>query len=265
MSAVAEHEAEYDDDSVRFLEIMWGEGYLSPGGPDEVARILAGTDLAGKAVLDFGCGSGGVALHLARTFSPASVTGYDVEMPLIEKARRRAERAGQADRVDFVHAAPGDVPFADASFDLVFSKDAMLHVPDKDWLFGEIFRVLKPGGLFLASDWLMSHDGPPSADMVAYLDAEGLSFNMRSPQFYASAMQRVGFEAVRTVNRNPWYREVARGELERLRGELYEKAVASVGAALVDRNIATWRAMQKVLDSGEHCPTHLSAQKPEAG
>jgi phosphoethanolamine N-methyltransferase len=64
------------------------------------------------------------------------------------------------------------------------------------------------------------------------------------------------------VDRNPWYREVARRELERLRGPLYASVSAAVGKAYVDKNILTWEAMQKVLDSGEHRPTHLRGWKP---
>ena len=51
---------EYDDDAIRFLEALWGDGYLSPGGPDEVDRVLEGLSLRGKTVLDIGCGSGGI-------------------------------------------------------------------------------------------------------------------------------------------------------------------------------------------------------------
>ena len=83
-----------------------------------------------------------------------------------------------------MQAPPGRLPFADASFDMVFSKDALLHVPDKDALFAEIFRVLKPGGVFAASNWMISHDGEPSPDMKAYVAAEGLSFSMASPARY---------------------------------------------------------------------------------
>ncbi|MBE0693921.1 MAG: SAM-dependent methyltransferase, partial [Aquamicrobium sp.] len=65
MSSGPDAAPEYDDTAIRFLEALWGEGYLSPGGPDEVDRVLSGLSLEGKRVLDIGCGSGGITLHLA--------------------------------------------------------------------------------------------------------------------------------------------------------------------------------------------------------
>ncbi|MDQ6432762.1 methyltransferase domain-containing protein [Mesorhizobium sp. LHD-90] len=256
-------EPEYDDIAIRFLEALWGEGYLSPGGPDEVDRVLAGLSLKDKSVLDIGCGAGGIALHLVEHHDAGHVTGFDIEAPVIFRARERAAAKGLSDRADFVQAPPGRLPFADGSFDVVFSKDALLHVPDKDALFADIFRVLKPGGVFAASDWLISHDGEPSADMKAYVDAEGLSFSMASPGRYRLAMERAGFHDIVVSDRNAWYRDVARDELARLKGPLFGQAVAAVGKAYVAKNIRTWEAMQKVLDSGEHRPTHLRGRKPD--
>lgn len=265
MVETAGAEPEYDDTAIRFLEALWGEGYLSPGGPEEVDRVVEGLPLAGKALLDIGCGSGGVTLHLVERHGLAHATGYDVETPVIETARRHAAERGLSGRAHFVRAPPGPLPFPDAGFDVVFSKDALLHVPDKDFVFTEIFRVLKPGGVFAASNWMISHDGEPSPDMAAYVAAEGLSFAMASPARYAAAMRRAGFADIETRDRNPWYREVARGELARLKGPLYETVAAAVGATYVDKSIKTWEAMQKVLDSGEHRPTHLRGWKPAAG
>ncbi len=262
MIEIAHAEPEYDDTAIRFLEALWGEGYLSPGGPDEVDRVVEGLPLQGKTILDIGCGSGGITLHLVASHGAASAIGFDVERPVVEAARRRAEAQGLAERASFVQAPPGRLPFTDASFDVVFSKDALLHVPDKDALFAEIFRVLKPGGVFAASNWMIAHDGEPSPQMKAYVAAEGLSFAMASPARYADAMRNAGFRDVGVRDRNPWYREVAREELARPKGPLYGAVAAVVGAAYVDKNIRTWEAMQKVLDSGEHRPTHLRGWKP---
>jgi len=257
-------EPEYDDTAIRFLEALWGEGYLSPGGPDEVDRVLAGLSLDGLEVLDVGCGAGGIALHLIERHGAGHVTGFDVERPVIEQARARAEARGLSGRASFVQAPPGLLPFVDASFDVVFSKDALLHVPDKVALFADIFRVLKPGGVFAASDWLIGHDGEPSPEMKAYVVAEGLSFSMGSPSRYRQAMERAGLVDIEIVDRNEWYREVARGELLRLKGPLFDRAAEAVGEDYVRKNIRTWEAMLTVLDSGEHRPTHLRARKPNA-
>lgn len=255
---------EYDDSAIRFLEALWGEGFLSPGGPDEVHRVVSGVDFSGKQVLDIGCGSGGITLFLAREYKPESIIGFDVEQPVVDLATKRAGEQGLRDRARFVRGAPGPLPFADQSFDVVFSKDALIHVADKEALFEDIYRLLKPGGRFVASDWLTSHDGEPSDAMRAYLAAEGLSFGMASAARYEAAMVKAGFTDVRTVNRNAWYRDVARGELERLKGPLYKPVAEAVGKDYVDKNIRTWSAMQVVLDSGEHCPTHVFGTRSNA-
>lgn len=262
-SAHTRHDIEYSDDLIDFLEVLWGEGYLSPGGAAEVARVLEGIDLAGRTVLDIGCGSGGISLSLAADYGAARVIGIDVEAPVLRKARARAAARGLSERMVFEQVEPGPLPFADASFDVVFSKDAMVHIPDKQALFSDSYRVLKPGGRIAASDWLISHDGDPSPEMKHYIEQEGLSFGMASPDSYRRAMESAGFQDVRLVNRNPWYRQQAASELAALEGELYDRAVAAAGRELVDHNIGTWRAMLVVLNSGEHCPHHLHGVKPQ--
>jgi phosphoethanolamine N-methyltransferase len=265
MAERAEREPEYDDRHMRFLELLWGEGYLSPGGTDEVDRVVSGIDFTGTSVLDLGCGSGGISLYLARRYAPAHVTGFDVEAPAIDRAQASAELAGITGKVSFIKGLPGPLPFPDRHFDIVFSKDAIIHIPDKHALASEVFRVLKPRGVFAASDWLISHDGEPTVEMKAYIAAEGLSFGMASPARYKHAFDSAGFQEVSVVSRNAWYREEARRELDRLSNELYRKAVALVGELFVRKNLNTWIAMQKVLDSGEHCPTHLRAVRPGEG
>lgn len=254
----------YDDGHIAFLEALWGEGYLSPGGAEEVARVLDGLSLADAEALDIGCGSGGITVALARDFGAARVTGIDVEAPVCAAARRRAEAAGLSDRVTIVQVNPGPLPFPDASFDLVFSKDSIVHIADKEALSREVFRVLRPGGVFAASDWLISHDGPPSAEMEAYLRSEALDFGMASPARYEAALAGAGFEAVRVTDRNPWYRTVAREELARLEGPERARFETMLSAPEIARQIVTWRTMIAVLDTGEHRPSHLRARKPAA-
>ena len=246
---------------IAMLEAIWGEGFLSPGGRDEVARILHGHDLVGKSVLDIGCGAGGIDLALVQAHGAGFVTGIDVEDPVLARARALVDAAGLGHRIGLVKVAPGPLPFPPATFDVVFSKDSIIHIPDKAALMAEVFRVLKPGGWFLASDWLIGSE-TVSPQMADYIAAEGLDFGMATPARYRAAMQAAGFAEIATTSRNLWYRDQARAELARLQGETGQAAAGIVGADFVAQNIGIWQRMIPVLDTGEHCPTHLAAQKP---
>jgi phosphoethanolamine N-methyltransferase len=247
---------------VDMLQAVWGEGFLSPGGPEEVARLVAEAKLEGLSLLDIGCGAGGIDIALVRAHRAGYVTGIDVEDTVLACARALIAREGLSSRIGVLKVAPGPLPFPPGCFDVVFSKDSIVHIPDKQALMAEVFRVLKRGGSFIASDWLIGHDGPPSPQMAAYIEAEGLDFGMASPARYQDAMRGAGFVDVTTTSRNAWYREAARQELERLRGPVGAAAARIVGQEFVDQNIAVWSRMIPVLESGEHCPTHLRARKP---
>jgi phosphoethanolamine N-methyltransferase len=95
-----EHENEYHDTMVAMLELVWGEGFMAPGGEGHVAKMVEGLELEGRRVLDIGCGLGGPACILAGKHG-AHVVGTDLEAPLIERARRRAARLGVRDRTEF--------------------------------------------------------------------------------------------------------------------------------------------------------------------
>lgn len=257
---MSEHD-HYPPRMIAMLEAIWGQGFLSPGGPEEVARVIGAHDLTGKSVLDIGCGAGGIDIALVQTHGAGYVTGLDVEDPVLTHARWLVEAAGLTPRIGLVKVAPGPLPFPPGTFDVVFSKDSIIHIPDKHALMAEVFRVLKPGGWFLASDWLIGTE-EISPLMADYIAAEGLDFGMATASRYLDAMAKAGFTDTSATSRNAWYREKAREELARLKGDVGAKAAQIVGQDFVDQNVGIWSRMIPVLDSGEHCPTHLAARKP---
>ena len=252
----------YDDSHISFLEAIWGEGYLSPGGPEEVSRVLEGLDLTGKKVLDIGCGSGAITLSLLRDHGASEVVGIDVEAPVCTAARQRITAANAADRISILQVRPGPLDFPDQSFDVVFSKDSIIHIEDKESLTGEVFRILRPGGWFVASDWLISHEGELSTEMQYYTKLEALEFAMASPPRYLAALAAAGFSNVVLRNRNDWYHQTAIEELAWLKGDQRPGLFDHHGCEFIEHQTAIWQAMIVVLKSGEHCPHHLRGQRP---
>jgi ubiquinone/menaquinone biosynthesis C-methylase UbiE len=257
-----EQTQDYDDKLVALLEALWGEGFLSPGGTGEVALVLSGIDLTGLRVLDIGCGTGGCARYIAQQFAPAEVVGVDVEPGVVERATQLAAEAGLADVTRFVSIEPGPLPFADGSFDVVFSKDSIVHIADKHALAAEVHRVLRPGGVFAASDWMAGSDAPMSEALHRYVELEGLGFGLASPDVYFAALRAAGFRDVAYRDRTAWLCERTHRELDQLRGELHERLLGEVGAEFLSHEIDVWVALCAVLDTAEMGAGHWRATRP---
>lgn len=253
---------QYPEHFIERLHIIWGEGFLSPGGPEEVNEIVRGLDLAGKTALDIGFGTGGPAITLARDHGLAKVVGIDIEPQLRDRAIAHAEHAGVADRIDFQIVTPGRLPFDDDSFDLVFSKDSLIHIEDKPGLFADVIRVLKPGGVFAASDWLAGSDAAALPALDRYREIGHLAFEMATAAQMEDILKAAGFDDVTTRDRNAWFADLCRHEMQQIEGPLKPKLVEAVGAELVEHWIGVRRAMSAAVIEGGLRPTHLRGVKP---
>jgi phosphoethanolamine N-methyltransferase len=182
----------YTDEEIAEFEAMFGEGFLSPGGQEEVAKIVENVSLAGKEVLDIGVGIGGPACLLIEKHGAARVTGIDVEDTVLETAAQTVLRRGLQDRVILKRVEPGPLPFDDESFDVVFSKDAIIHIPDKGALFREIYRILKSDGCIAMSDWYRGEE-TLTEEMTAWLEPHGSEFVMTPIQNDADLLGSAGF------------------------------------------------------------------------
>lgn len=258
-----EEEVEYTAGFLGALELVWGDGFLSPGGEEEMALFLDGLELSGKSVLDVGCGVGGCDVVLVRDYGVSRVLGIDVEAPILARCVERAAREGMTDQLSFLKVDPGPFPLDDQSFDVVFSKDAMIHIEDKHALFEEVHRVLRPGGLFVASDWMRRDEEEPGPAARRWLDVVGLTFGLHSPPFYVDALQQAGFESIEMKDRNAFLVEALRADVALMTGSGHDELVRRTGAE-ADHFIEVWEAGLGAAESGELRPGHMRALKPGA-
>ncbi len=123
------------------------ESFAGVANPFSLGRLEPGEKIA-----DLGCGAGTDSLVAAQMVGAGGhVTGIDMTPEMLAKARAAAEELG-AENVDFVEREIEHLPFDDASVDVVISNGVIDLVPDKDAVFAEIFRVLRPGGRIQLAD-----------------------------------------------------------------------------------------------------------------
>ena len=186
------------------MQIIFGRGFLSPGGGAEIQRIFQGRALKGLKILDWGCGLGGATCALAQELGADDVLGIDIEPGNLSRAGRLSSELGLDDQVRLQLVTPGPLPFEAQRFDLVFSKEAICHIADKAALFADFRDVLRPDGRFTGSDWMCADaEDRLGADYrlwAGLLRREGLVFHFATPQAHEAALQAAGFSTVSIRN-----------------------------------------------------------------
>jgi len=244
-------------------QIVWGAGYMSPGGAAETAALVAGLDIEGRDVLDIGCGLGGPSVDLVVNHGAGRVTGIDTQAAQITCARALAASRDVAGRVAFQRIDAGPLPFADASFDVVFSMGALMQIAGKPALFAEICRVLRPGGAFTANDLLRPDDGPLPTGLAEFVETAGLIYHWASLEATRDALEGAGFTDIAIDDRGAWYRDQLRGDIARLEaGQTGARMHAAFGTDGRDSWIDLWRRLAALCAAGDLCPVHLRAISP---
>jgi ubiquinone/menaquinone biosynthesis C-methylase UbiE len=153
----------------------------------ERARIGNGTRVA-----DFCAGLGGPSRYFAHRYG-ADVTGIELTPARVKGAAELTRRVGLEGRVRVIEGNVMQVPLADDSVDVVVSQEALLHVPDKARTLKEAYRILKPGGRLVFTDWV-AHRPLSDADKALMWDGMAVTGLYDLPA-YAELVGQAGFIA----------------------------------------------------------------------
>jgi tocopherol O-methyltransferase len=210
---------QFYDASSGLWEQIWGEhmhhGYYGRDGKYKINRRQAQIDLIeellywgkierAEKIVDVGCGIGGSTLYLAQKYQ-AKAQGITLSSQQAKRATERAKESGLAERVNFQVANALEMPFADNSFDLVWSLESGEHMPNKTKFLQECYRVLQPGGKLVMATWCHrptnSLAGELTADEQKHLKeiyrVYCLPYVIALPEYEAIALN-CGFQNIRT-------------------------------------------------------------------
>ncbi|KXH64055.1 hypothetical protein CSAL01_10058 [Colletotrichum salicis] len=165
-------------------------------------------------VLDVGCGVGGPAREIAK-FTGAYITGLNINEYQVERATRYAVKSKLDKQVQFVQADFMNIPFEDNTFDAVYAIEATVHAPSLQDVYSEIFRVLKPGGVFGVYEWVMTEkynneDLRLRKIRIDIEQGDGIA-NMVKASEAVRAFQAAGFDMIQNEDMakrpdpSPWY------------------------------------------------------------
>lgn len=214
---------------------------------------LAGTG-PGDKVLDIACGYGGTLRMLARM--GCYPKGIDISGVCVEQARQANTEQGLADRIDVsvgdFHAIQSDP----ASWDVVICQDSLIHSTDRARVFREVYRVLRPGGVFAFSD-ILTAEGADIALVNQAFERLGVKAGA-TPGDYREMALAAGFEITQAEERPS---DILR-HYDRLAEEL-AKPTASLAPEAAEKIAASIGRWQRALHGGHITWACFVARKPE--
>lgn len=215
---------------------------------------------AGEEVLEVACGYGATARYLVEEYG-VSVLATNISETQLARCREMADERGLSGRLRFEFADYQDLPFSDASFDVWWCQEAMVHSPDKDRVLREAFRVLRRGGRVVISDQIFWPEKLTSEERAAVEARYGMS-NLSSPTDYERHITRAGFDLVEHRDWQQHARTHRAKVVERL-DRLVPSLMKEVDQATLEDNRRSWAHWAQLAAEGKLSLDFYLARKPD--
>ncbi|KAK7271196.1 hypothetical protein RJT34_26892 [Clitoria ternatea] len=236
---------EYNHKDILLYESVFGKGFVSTGGIETTKEFVTKLGLKpGQEVLDVGCGTGGADIYMAQNFD-VEVVGIDLSINMISLAIERAFE--QKVSVEFECADCTRKTYPENTFDVIYTRDSMLHVKDKPSLFRSFHKWLKPGGTLLITDYC-KNEGTLSSEYAEYIQKGG--YYIHGMKAYCQMLENAGFDDVIAEDITNLFMKTLQQELNALENKK-DDFIDEFSQEDYNEITERWKAKQKRAADGE--------------
>lgn len=234
---------------IKVAETLWGESFLSPGGVEHTAYLVKPFGInPTMSILDLNAGLGGVARTIARDYK-AWVTGLEASPLLASMGEERSAKQKLAKQAPVMHYDPNNIKL-DKKYDGIFAKEAFFTVGNKDKLFDEIARHIKPGGQFLFTDYCVEGADMTSPDLVGWMSNEPVEPVLWSAERITKALTDRKLDVRINEDMTPLQKQLILGALSTFLGHLSAHTMDNTTKLAVLDEVELWARRMAAFDHG---------------
>ena len=253
-------ESQYTLNSVKRYEWIFGETWISTGGKQTTDVVLSRIQIQpGSRVLDMGSGIGGHSFHLAEKYG-CNVLGIDLSRNMVAVAEDHLNRRPHLEKlIEFkLKDATKLSNLTENSFDVIYSRDTLLHIEDKVNLFSNFYKWLKPGGRIIFTDYGRGDKSDYTDEFKAYVAQR--QYHLLTVQEYNKLLLVSGFQEIEAEDWTMAFKDALERELNKLTSQK-EEFISLFSQRDYDDLFNGWTAKLKRVQDGDQVWTFGLARK----
>ena len=249
---------QYTQEVIDFLEACYGEYMLSPG-EKLIDLMFKNKNFKDKKILDIGSGLGGVSISIAKN-TDCKIIGVDIEDLVINIAKEKLKKQNLIGKIEYIKCR--DIKeLKEDNFDIIFSKECILHIKNKKYLFGNILKKLKKGGEVIIIDWFHKNENH-SKEMQRFLKHDGLEINLIKVEEYIKLLKIAEFQDIKYEDLTEVTCEVTKNVLNKIKKEIALKLKKRFGEEYYNTYcIPSWQQQLTLMNQKEITVGKILAKK----
>ncbi len=247
----------WDKETLDIAQYIWGEGFCGPGGPEYIISMSKLLALSPEmSMIQIGASIGGPMRTLVERFG-VWMQGYEESQTLVDAGNELSKMAGMVTKASLVQYEPDDKEWEgfDRKFDRALAKESLFVIEDKKKIIASVAEKLKPGGLFLITDYVLGSDSATTKDHYTAwkvgerttpypVMADDLVDMLKSNRLQVRVSEDISVQYIELINK-------AWAGAEKVAAQLAQEENGAHLIKILMQEAEFWTRRKKMLDSGD--------------